>query len=276
MSKIFDTLTFSWYFSRSIPHLSHSHKSAVKCQKNNSLHQNIVRTLLISMRYLNITIRHFIEIENFISGKRKNQPGAFQFDPYRQKWKRNCNLCQAIFGHPMGLENHLKSSSNKDGSFRCGKERAKPDPNKPKAYQCNLCDKSFQTYAGLKGHVETVHKKIRHACHQCDKSFTLKSHLLKHHRTVHTVVNHRACPTCGETFTVKGSLDRHIRDVHQNHQPHKCNECGKVFGRLENLKRHINSVHKGLKPFACQICGRKFDEKWIMNRHAKAAHQDKA
>ena len=107
MSKIFDTLTFSWYFSRSIPHLSHSHKSAVKCQKNNSLHQNIVRTLLISMRYLNITIRHFIEIENFISGKRKNQPGAFQFDPYRQKWKRNCNL-------PRKLEPDTKATTQEE------------------------------------------------------------------------------------------------------------------------------------------------------------------
>ena len=315
------------------------------------------------MRNLNITIRHFIEIENCLFRKGKNQPGSFQFDPFTKEEVATlnshvakeaveaesteankasgpgntqcsssdpksvptgpedcgrpapsylpptaelvmpsdstttparairmvgilakdktqayfyCSTCQAIFGHLKGLENHLKWNSKKDGSLKCGKERAKPDPNKPKAYQCNLCDKSFQTYAGLKGHVETVHKKIRHACHQCDKSFTQKSHLLKHHRTVHTVVNHRACPTCGETFTVKGSLDRHIRDVHQNHQPHKCNECGKVFGRLENLKRHINSVHKGLKPFACQICGRKFDEKWIMNRYAKAAHQDKA
>ena len=344
------------------------------------------------MRNLNITIRHFIEIENCLFRKGKNQPGSFQFDPFTKEEVATlnshvakeaveaesteankasgpgntqcsssdpksvptgpedcgrpapsylpptselvmpsdstttparairmvgilakdktqayfyCSTCQAIFGHLKGLENHLKWNSKKDGSLKCGKERAKPDPNKPKAYQCNLCDKSFQTYAGLKGHVETVHKKIRHACHQCDKSFTQKSHLLKHHRTVHTVVNHRACPTCGETFTEKWSLDRHIRQVHQKLKPHKCNECGKVFGlsqplkthinmvhlklkphscdecgkgfaQTRDLKRHINSVHKGLKPFACQICGETFGRRYSMNRHAKAVHQDKA
>jgi len=209
-----------------------------------------------------------------------------------------CSTCQDVFGHPKGLENHIKWNSNKEGVMRCGKERAKPDPNKPKAFQCSLCVKSFTRKGNLVVHVKAIHQKIRHACHLCDKSFSQKSHLMQHQRTVHTNVNCRACLTCGKTFTDKGTLNKHIKTVHQKlktykcnecqkefgeagnlkthiNQVHKklklykCNECGKEFGRAEHLKTHVDTVHRGLKPFECKVCNKKFGQKKDMERHVK-------
>ena len=96
-----------------------------------------------------------------------------------------CSTCQDVFGHPKGLENHIKWNSNKKGVTLCGKERAKHDPNKPGAFQCTLCVKSFTRKGNLVVHVEAIHQKIRHACHLCDKSFSQKSHLMQHIKSAH-------------------------------------------------------------------------------------------
>ena len=184
-----------------------------------------------------------------------------------------CSPCQAIFGHPVGLENHVKWNSNKEGEMRCGKERTQRDPNKPKAFKCSLCDKAFTNQSNLWAHVQSNHKKIKHTCDQCNKSFSDKSHLRRHQRTVHTNVNHRACPTCGKTFTLKQNLDQHIREVHQKLKPHKCHECVKEFGVVKALQRHINTIHRGLKPYECSECGKKFGWAGDLNKHINVIHK---
>ena len=96
----------------------------------------------------------------------------------------NCADCQAVFGHPVGLENHIKWNSKK-GEMKCGKEKAKRDPNKEKKFQCKTCDKSFSSREGKHVHEKTAHSGVRYKCETCDKVFKQKSSMERHLRTVH-------------------------------------------------------------------------------------------
>ena len=185
----------------------------------------------------------------------------------------NCLQCQAIFGDPVGFENHVKQYTNKKGLMWCGKERAKPDTNKARRFQCQTCDKAFVQKAFLVKHEQSVHQKIKHACDQCEKCFTQKEAMLRHQRTVHTNVNHCACPTCGKTFGRVETLKRHIEEKHQERLSLKCSKCSKTFSRAENLKKHDEQVHLKLKPFSCPKCNKKFTRASHLNRHEKSVHK---
>jgi len=158
---------------------------------------------------------------------------------------------------------------------RCGKERAKLDPTKPKLFKCTTCDKAFSLKGHLTRHVEQVHKKIhKHTCQQCDKVFT--GHLDRHFKEVHQQLKPHKCNECGKEFGRAEVLKRHINQVHRGMKPFECNECGKEFGQATNLKGHINQVHRGMKPFECGICGKKFGLKANMKTHVKKVHQAEA
>ena len=188
----------------------------------------------------------------------------------------SCLTCKANFGHRIGLENHIKWSSNKDGSMRCRKEMAKPDPNRPKGRNCNLCDKAFQSKKGLDAHVETIHKKVKHDCPQCGKSFTQTTALKRHQQTVHTKINSLHCPTCGERFSQKFSLTRHISEAHQGGKSYDCNQCEKKFNRAENLRRHVAINHEGvprMRAYSCPLCQKLFGLASHRNRHVRNVHK---
>ena len=172
-----------------------------------------------------------------------------------------------------GLRATLKWIPNKDGSMRCGKKGRKRDLSKPRPFHCQSCDKSFTEERFLKAHVESSHKKVRHACHLCDKDFSQKSVLSRHIKTVHDVISKQCCVTCGLTFSQKNILVRHIKTVHNKLKTHMCSDCGKMFREARELKRHFDAVHIGLKPFKCQVCDKMFSQSVHRDAHIKNVHQ---
>ena len=81
-----------------------------------------------------------------------------------------------------------------------------------KNLQCDLCNATFTSVTGLKGHKNRVHlKKMRHVCGVCGKGFTMRGHYIGH-MNMHNQVKAFQCTTCSKTFAYRTSLRTHIRN----------------------------------------------------------------
>ena len=59
---------------------------------------------------------------------------------------------------------------------------------KPKIFQCKLCEKSYTAEIFLKNHVSFVHEKVKHMqCEYCGKAFMKKGSLERHMAIVHNM-----------------------------------------------------------------------------------------
>ena len=77
-----------------------------------------------------------------------------------------------------------------------------------KQYECNRCDKSYDTKTGLRLHIESIHLAIRYRCENCPS-----------------------------TFISKGNLARHLRKVCAR-KPLKCDRCRKRFPKYDWYVEH--------------------------------------
>ncbi|VEN39096.1 unnamed protein product [Callosobruchus maculatus] len=103
---------------------------------------------------------------------------------------------------------------------------------KPKTkHDCDLCEKKFESMAGLHYHKKRIHSKI----------------------IVDTSV---ICEICGKKISGKGRLIYHLR-IHSGDKPFSCSNCPKKFAMKDLLTEHMR-VHTGEKPYTCTFCGKPF------------------
>ena len=50
---------------------------------------------------------------------------------------------------------------------------------------CVICNKYFKSNGALKGHIKSVHEKIKYSCNQCDHQATSQGNLKTHIQSVH-------------------------------------------------------------------------------------------
>jgi len=136
-------------------------------------------------------------------------------------------------------------------------------------YQCEICQKTFLTSAGLTSHRWQHTKPFQ--CDHCKQRFASKGNLVIHNRR-HTGEKPFKCHLCDSKFSTKGNLKRHVQ-THTGVKPWKCEKCEGRFTEKKSLKIHMRK-HTGERPYNCKVCGKKFAQTSILRSHL-AMHMDK-
>ena len=112
----------------------------------------------------------------------------------QNKWQ--CDICQKYFANAGSFYTHKKTHT--DNSF-----------------QCPHCDQLITRKDHLKSHIMRVHEKIKaFQCDLCEKSYFNKVNLTEH-RTVHTGEKPFKCNECQTYFRHFASLYKHKRIEHK-------------------------------------------------------------
>ena len=142
-----------------------------------------------------------------------------------------------------------------------------------KNFNCDTCENSFTTSAGLRHHIENIHNKERNEnterfqCDICEKEFASTSYARQHFFNEHENKEPFKCDICNQTFVTKTVLKFHTAAIHSQ-KLFECELCSKTFVNKFQVDNHLRKVHKDnsvvKKP--CAICGKAFT---YLNRHLK-------
>ena len=168
--------------------------------------------------------------------------------------RHSCDSCDITFCRIDAFYRHLKKVHNKGQG----------------PYQCNVCNKRFNTPGNLGRHKNIAHlgklpNRIVHKCDVCGKTFSSRFILLCHQK-LHTKLNLHQCEICLKNFTRTSALKNH-KIVHTGERLFKCNICPKHFSRIYTLEIH-QRLHTGERPFQCDVCGEGFIERSLLTYHS--------
>ena len=168
-----------------------------------------------------------------------------------------CTICGKAFASKISLERH-------DNVMH----------KKLSIYKCNLCDKSFKYYEGLKSHIEMVHQGMEFQCDQCQLTFAGSLKLHYHKRSTHFKTKNFGCDICEKRFERKRSIIAHMVDEHA-FSIFKCDICHREFNSLRYLQDHSKTVHIPVDEkisYSCHICDKTFFHHKSLKRHKRESH----
>ena len=121
-----------------------------------------------------------------------------------------------------------------------------------KKFDCHKCDFKTVCVSNLKGHIKSVHDKIKdRVCQHCGYVCSLRSSLDNHIKSVHLKLKNYVCEECGYSAFLKSGLLHHQQSVHLNTRNYICEQCGMAFNTKATLNNHKNVVHLKIKKFVC-------------------------
>lgn len=143
-------------------------------------------------------------------------------------------------------------------------------------FVCHDCNKGFRQAGSLKNHIACTHSPGLQSneifvCDYCQKAFPIKERLRLHLR-VHTGDKPYSCKQCPKKFARGGQLVQHMR-THTGSRPFVCLECNSAFTCSANLKLH-QKRHKEIRDFICDICGKSFFRKDALTKHLNCFHNN--
>eukprot|EP00703_Trepomonas_sp_PC1_P002668 JAP93938.1 Zinc finger, C2H2 type domain-containing protein [Trepomonas sp. PC1] len=150
-----------------------------------------------------------------------------------------CNHCEKQFVNKLDYENHDCKPTYQSYNY------PKQDyySSSHGAYQCSVCNKSFNQRYHLQTHMASHTGNKPFTCVVCQKSFARKD-VLGVHMKVHSDVKEFQCDVCLARFKQKYHLTRHM-NTHLDRVDVVCDFCGQVFHRLDRYNQHIKRVHIG-------------------------------
>ena len=139
-------------------------------------------------------------------------------------------------------------------------------------FDCDSCEKRFETRESLKNHKINFHEKNL-SCEFCKKSYASRYHLKQHLNKVHpSNAMDLKCHICDyrthNRFNLKGHIDRHNKAA-----SFICDECGKGFYSRGTLEEHKKGKHGS--GFPCDVCGATLTSMSNLRQHRKT-HEPKS
>ena len=128
-----------------------------------------------------------------------------------------CESCGQVFSSVLDLENHIKvihseSKTLKTSRFRptMQEPRKFSKDKKKRKFQCNGCNKIFNSRQGLQYHTKATHDKIKRKfpCGDCTLVFKSRQGMKYHKQVVHDKLKY-PCVKCSKTFTRKLTFTNH-------------------------------------------------------------------
>lgn len=148
------------------------------------------------------------------------------------------------------------------------------DPNNPKLYECNYCDRQFRVKKSLIQH-QNIHENVKpYNCKYCDETFFNNQAKLHHERRIHTFHKPYKCEPCEKSFYTKNEFNVHTKRKHTRLLNIICDICNKGFISTNDLKAH-RPIHDNLRPFQCDICGKAYPRKSSLHVHSKIHQANK-
>ncbi|XP_061185994.1 uncharacterized protein LOC133194066 [Saccostrea echinata] len=107
-----------------------------------------------------------------------------------------CPLCGEPFWHQRDLDRHAD------------------DVHAPPKYQCDICQRAFESGEKLQTHRLIKHSK-KITCYKCEKQ--IDELIFKEHCEMHKL-EMRKCDYCGDVFKDSYHLEKHVRHDHKKHR----------------------------------------------------------
>ena len=174
-----------------------------------------------------------------------------------------CAHCGKIFTQHSRLVYHMNSHTNE------------------RQFECELCDKKFNTAQYVKTHKRKVHgdqeKLLKYTCELCGMRFKYKNHLQYHQKRHPTDDNPLpySCKYCQERFVTRAEQLAHSNTVHAGEGEYVCHLCGKKMKTILSLENHVK-LHSGVKEFKCGQCGAAFATNHSLKCHKKIHERNEA
>ncbi|XKL69171.1 hypothetical protein PGB90_006940 [Kerria lacca] len=184
---------------------------------------------------------------------------SFRDDSCQRKNKAcKCDKCGRIYS--------TRSNMLKHALYHC--KGAEESLNE---YQCDMCDKYFDTESELEAHTTRVHGEDHDndssKCHECGRKFSDSRA-----RKIHFSHAHRPKINCTDEDSLINT-----EESMQDEDTFECTVCNKLFGSVRGMKIHFKSAHKYKldhemqnddivedknsdeeESFNCEVCGETF------------------
>ncbi len=161
-------------------------------------------------------------------------------------------------------------------------------PEQFKLHPCDLCDRKYDSNAGLRKHKRTMHRPERKAdhnnidadrkkfvCSLCNAAFALQFSLRRHEDTEHRVAPRRVqCGRCSLTFVRESEFKMHEKlcstlDWSDVGGANICAVCKRSFGNVYILTRHFLRHCEESAQFRCNKCNKSYKDKVSLDRHRR-------
>ena len=210
-----------------------------------------------------------------------------------------CPICDIHFDSPRMHGIHADEVHKIDGGYQCiecgiviehkkdwfGHLRTKSRQKRPQkvlekeSWECDACDKVFDTRAKLYYHKSKVHDGPK-TCDKCGKECSSLPDLDMHIRRVHHIYQIsedqkvKKCDQCDSEFKVSEDFNDHLKSIHKCDKVFKCKECDTDWVSHLSLELHYTESHKKIM-FCCDICGYTTYQDAILQRHKRITHEGK-
>lgn len=153
-------------------------------------------------------------------------------------------------------ENCNKMFNTKAG---LGKHKAKCTPELIKSYDCEVCKKVFQRFHSLKNHQKEIHNVETSESNQ--NKYKLERLEIKSNNLLST------CDICFKTFASQATLSRHTKIKHDTSE-FVCDVCNSGFYTQLQLTKH-KLLHSNERNFPCDSCSKAFRVPQALKKHKK-------
>lgn len=163
-----------------------------------------------------------------------------------------------------------------------------------KSYECDFCQKSFESKSSAALHMERFHmiggqnrkqQKGKYPCDICNRVFSFSGNLPRHKIRLHSPDLPFPCQVCPDRFNTERLLSKHLgthdrkdRETHDRKVAEsKCKFCEKNFdGNKQRMEIHLLKDHRDqlLEVFECETCQKEFASAQTHQNHL-ATHKKK-